>query len=80
MQKSASEKVAAAKRLIESCNKKILMSGYDVVKLRGVENLSRSDLDTIIMYCEYFIDNRTIGGLMPPHGGVAAVLKQIGLC
>lgn len=77
--KNVSDKVAAAKRLIDSCNKKILMSGYDVVKLRGVENLTRADLDTIIMYCEYFIDNKTIGGLMPPHGGVASVLKQIGL-
>ena len=72
-------KVAAAKRLIESCNKKILLSGEDNITLRGVSNVSRVDLDTIIMYCEYYINNKTIGGLMPPRGSVASVLRKVGI-
>ncbi len=70
-------KVKAAKRLIETCEREIFKSEYSLFTIRGVENLSRSDVDTIILYCEYYIKNKTIGGLMPPRGGVADVLKKI---
>lgn len=77
MAKTTSEKVAAAKRLIDSCDNKILQYGIGYVKLRGVDGVGRQDLETIKMYCNYFIENKTIGGLMPPHGVVASVLKNI---
>lgn len=70
-------KVKAARRLIETCEREIFKSEYALFTIRGVENLSRSDVDTIMLYCEYFIKNKTIGGLMPPRGGVAEVLKKI---
>ena len=70
-------KVQAAKRLIDTCERAILVGEYNLFTIRGVENLSRSDLDMIIYYCNYFITNKTIGGLMPPRGGVRDVLKKI---
>lgn len=70
-------RVKAAKRLIETCEREIFKSEYNLFTIRGVENLSRSDVDTIMLYCEYYIKNKTIGGLMPPRGGIAEVLKKI---
>lgn len=71
--------VKAAKRLIDTCEREIFKGEYGVYNIRGVENLSRSDVDTIIFYCQYYIKNKTIGGLMPPRGGVGEVLKKINL-
>jgi hypothetical protein len=72
-------KIKRAKNLIETCEREIFNGEYGTFTIRGVENLSRSDIDTIIFYCQYFINNKTIGGLMPPRGGVAEVLKKIEL-
>jgi hypothetical protein len=74
---AVANKVKAAKRLIDTCERAILGSEYSLYSIRGVENLSRSDVDMIIYYCNYFITNKTIGGLMPPRGGVGEVLKKI---
>ena len=76
---AVANKVKAAKRLIDTCERAILGSEYSLYSIRGVENLSRSDVDTIIFYCQYYIKNKTIGGLMPPRGGVGEVLKKINL-
>ena len=46
--------VKAAKRLIETCEREIFKGEYGVYTIRGVENLSRSDVDTIIFYCQYW--------------------------
>lgn len=70
-------KIKAAKRLIETCERELFNVDYGTLTIRGVENLSRSDVDTIIVYCEYFIKNKTIGGLMPPVGAIAEVLRKI---
>ena len=49
--------------------------------LRGVSNLSRSDLDTLVLYAETFIDSGGIdfGGLMSPIGEIAEVLNKYGI-
>lgn len=70
-------KIAAAKRLIATCEKELFANEYGLMTIRGVENLSRSDVENIILYCNYFIENKTIGGLMPPRGVIADVLCKI---
>lgn len=49
--------------------------------IRGVNNLSRSDLDTLQLYAETFIENNGYGfqGLMRPLSGVKAVLDKYGI-
>lgn len=47
--------------------------------IKGVKNLSRADLDTIILYAEYF-DGQGFPGLMKPLGGVREVLSKYGMC
>ena len=73
-------KYDACKRLIKSCHEEMLNNEYRIFTVRGVSNLTVDDLETIIMYCEYFIENKTIGGLMPPRGDVATILRKINLC
>lgn len=48
--------------------------------LKGVKNLSRSDLDTLLLYAEYIEKHGTYEGyLMKPRGAVAEVLEKYGL-
>lgn len=65
-----------AKRLIATCEKAAMKYGYNTCTVRGVSNLSRSDLDSIVFYCETYIESGTLGGLMTPRGGVGSVLKK----
>lgn len=44
-------------------------------KIKGVGNLSCSDLDIIQLYTETYIQSGNLMALMRPLGGVAQVLK-----
>lgn len=44
--------------------------------MRGIKNLSYSDLDTIILYAVTYAENGEFKGLMPPQGKIAEVLKK----
>lgn len=46
--------------------------------IKGVKNLSRSDLDAIELYAETIDRTGSHNGLMTPRGGVAEVLKKFG--
>ena len=49
------------------------------LKLGGVENLSRSDLEILLMYVEYYEVNGSYEGyLMKPLGSIAKVLEVYG--
>lgn len=72
-------KVAAAKRLIQTCEKSLLEGGYNLRTIRGVSNLSYSEVETIVTYCEYYITNKTLCGYMPARGKVKEVLSKINL-
>lgn len=49
-------------------------------KIKGVSNLSNSDLDTLEMYAQCIYQHGTYQGrLMQPYGGVGDVLKEYGL-
>lgn len=48
-------------------------------KIKGVGNLSRSDLDTIQLYAETYIQSGNLSALMRPLGGIAQVLKAYGI-
>lgn len=48
--------------------------------IKGVSNLSSSDLDTLEMYAQCIYRHGTYQGrLMQPYGGVGDVLKEYGL-
>ena len=73
------KKVAATKRLITTCKNELLKSDGFLMTIRGVENLTHSEVDTIIFYCNYFVENKTLRGSMPPTGSIATVLRKINL-
>jgi hypothetical protein len=72
------KKIQNAEKLIKDVEKKIMNSEYGSVTLKGVKNLSRSDLETIIMYAQTFIKNYGEGfyGLMEPRGQVEELFKK----
>ena len=45
----------------------------------GVKNLSRSDMDDLILYTEHFIEYGYFIGLREPLGSIAEVLKNADL-
>ena len=45
----------------------------------GVKNLSRSDIDDLILYTQHFIEYGDIIGLREPLGSIAEVLKNADL-
>ena len=48
-------------------------------KIKGVGNLSRSDLDSIEYYADTFIKTGNINNLMKAFGGVGEVLEKHGI-
>lgn len=47
--------------------------------IKGVKNLSRSDLDMIIMYADIYAKQGNFDGYMQPRGGVRDVLAAYGI-
>ena len=47
--------------------------------LDGVDNLSMSDLDTLDIYAESYINKGSYSGLMKPLGDIRKVLEYYGL-
>ena len=47
--------------------------------LKGIKNLSRSDLDTILLYADTYDRMGSFSGLMKPLGEVARVLDAYGI-
>lgn len=45
----------------------------------GVKNLSRSDMDDLILYTEHFREYGYFMGLCEPLGSIAEVLKRAGV-
>jgi len=72
--------VKNAKKLLIDINKKIDKMECRCVTLKGVKNLSRSDLDCLILYANTYIRNDgSFRGLMAPRGNIEEVLKKYGL-
>jgi len=66
-------------RLITDIEKKIInWNERSMFSIKGVKNLSRSDLDTIQLYAAAYVGN-SISQLMPPRGGVKEVLEKYGI-
>lgn len=64
----------------EKMHRQDLKQSLDCVKIKGVKNLSRSDLETILLYCDTIKKHGTWEGyLMQPLGGVGEVLAKYGL-
>ncbi len=47
--------------------------------LKGVKNLSRSDLDMILLYADTYDRTGSFSGLMKPLGEIARVLGAYGI-
>lgn len=70
-----------AEKLIKDVKRKIQNSEYRGVTMKGVRNLSRSDLEMTILYAEAFVDSGgyNFGSFMSPRGNVEDLLKAYGL-
>lgn len=71
--------IKQAEKLIKDIEKKINnWNERSMFTLKGVKNLSRSDLDSIDMYSKHFIRNAGNGfyGLMNPSGSIEEVLHK----
>jgi hypothetical protein len=64
-----------AQKLITDVNKKMDTSEYRTCTIKGVKNLSRSDLEGLQMYAEFAIKNQ-LNALMPLRGSQAEVWKK----
>lgn len=72
----------ASEKLIKDIKTKILnWNERSQFKIKGVGNLSKSDLDTLTMYAENAIRNphNPEGGFMPLRGGVREVFIAYGI-
>ncbi len=51
------------------------------ITLKGVKNLSRADLDSLVLYAQKFIENNGYGfyGYMKPLGSIKKVLDSYGI-
>ena len=69
-----------AEKLIKEVNKKIdNWNERSQFNMAGVKNLSRSDMDTIILYAETYLRNGNINSLMNPRGEIELVLSKYGI-
>ena len=69
-----------ANQLIKDINKKL--DNWDErsqFKIKGVGNLSRSDLDSCILYAETYMRIGGISGLITPRGDLKVILEAYGL-
>ena len=64
-----------AQKLITDINKKINTSEYRACTLKGVKNLSRSDLEDLQMYAEFAIKDE-LHTLTPLRGNKAEVWNK----
>ncbi len=73
--------IQKASKLIQEVKKKRMQVEYNVGTFKGVKNLSVSDLDSIVMYAEKYIENGGTGfsGMLRPLGEVKIVLDKCGL-
>jgi hypothetical protein len=64
------------KSIYKDINKCKLKNEYRLSTLKGVNNLSRSDLDTIELYAKTIENQGSYSGLMEPGGNVKKVLEK----
>lgn len=65
------------KKLISACQKAMLKNECRTSTIRGIRNLSRSDLETAILYAQHAQKYGSWEGtLMPPRNGVADLLAK----
>lgn len=67
-----------AEKLVKEVTNKIRNSEYNTVTMKGVRNLSRSDLESAVMYAETYINSGgySFTGLMNPVGNVKELLDK----
>lgn len=72
------KQIQNAKKLLADVDKKIKnWNERSLFRLKGVGNLSRSDMDTLQLYAEHFIQNNGyLYGLMQPLGNIGEVLEK----
>jgi len=71
------ESVKNAQKLLNDIEKKIRnWNERSMFTLKGVKNLSMSDLDTLELYATTFIRTGGFYGLMEPRGAIAEVLTK----
>lgn len=67
-------------KLISDVNKKLAnWNERSTFTLKGVRNLSRSDMDVLLLYAEHYNQYGSFDGLMDPVGGIKDVLTAYGL-
>lgn len=70
-------KKEAARRLIKTCNTAFLNTDYGLYKIRDIDNMTHSEVEDVIYFCNYFLTQGTLNGAGIPMGSVAEVLEKI---
>lgn len=75
------DKIKIAEKLIQDVkDKKAKWNEHSQFVMKGIKNLSVSDMDLLVLYAETIIyDGYYTGLLMKPPGGVGEVIKKYGL-
>lgn len=71
--------IAAARKLKEDIGKAILRwNERSMFRLKGIGNLSRSDMDLLDFFADHYLRNGNVRDLLA-YGGVKQVLEAYGL-
>jgi len=68
-----------AQTLLKDVQSKLKSNENRTVKLKGVGNLSTSDLETLELYAQTFLKSGSFSGLMEPRGSIKEVLMKYGV-
>lgn len=69
-----------AERLLRDVDKKVMSwNECSSFTMKGVKNLSFSDMEMLALYAETYLNQGSINSLMRPFGGVGEVLVKYGL-
>lgn len=66
-------------KLKNEVEKKLRLTEGRTSTIKGVKNLSVSDLETILMYIETIQNTGGINGLMSPRGNIEEVFNKYGV-
>lgn len=70
-------KVKNCEKLIKDIENKIeKWNERSQFSIKGVKNLSRADLDTLVLYADTMKDTGSLYGLMEPLGSIKEILQK----
>ena len=69
-----------AQRIVKDVQRKLdTWNEYSMFKIKGIGNLSRSDMDELLMYCDDLMNGGFKQHMFLPRGSIKAVFEAYGI-